>query len=124
MRIFKTVPFGRFARRNGIEDSALRDAAERASRGLVDADLGGGVVKQRVARKGQGRSGGFRTILLFRNGEIVFFAYGFAKKDRENIGKDELQAFRMLADQMLNFGDAEVQAAIRNHTIFEVENDG
>jgi hypothetical protein len=68
MRIFKTKPFARFAEHEGIDDAALCDAIQRAERGLVDADPGGCVIKQRIARKGQGKSGGFRSIVLFRNG--------------------------------------------------------
>ena len=82
MRTFKTRPFARFAHREGIADEALCDAVERAGRGLVDADLGGGVIKQRIARRGRGRSGGFRTIVVFRRGERAFFVHGFAKSDR------------------------------------------
>ena len=66
MRTFKTRPFARFTHRECIADEALCDAVERAERGLVDADLGGGVIKQRIAWRGQGRSGGFRTIVAFR----------------------------------------------------------
>ena len=85
MRTFKTRPFARFAHREGIADEALCDAVERAAKGLVDADLGGGVIKQRIARRGRGRSGGFRTIVVFRRGELAFFVHGFAKSDRENL---------------------------------------
>ena len=57
----------------------------RAGQGLIDADLGGGVIKQRIARKSQGRSGGFRSIVLFRKGQLAFFVYGFAKSNRQNL---------------------------------------
>ncbi|MFW6027363.1 MAG: type II toxin-antitoxin system RelE/ParE family toxin [bacterium] len=120
MRVFKTKPFARFAKREGIDDATLCDAVRRAEKGLVDADLGGTVIKLRIARKGQGRSGGFRSIVLFRQGELSFFVYGFAKRDRDNIRKDELGAFRALADEMLNLDEAELSAAMANETIFEV----
>ena len=124
MRIFKTKPFARFADHEGIEDAALCDAVRRAEQGLVDADLGGGVIKQRIARPGQGRSGGIRGIVLLRHGERSFFAYGFAKSDRGNIRKDELKAFRKLADEMLGLDDKALQAAMSNGTIMEVICDG
>lgn len=85
MRIFKTRPFARFADHEGIEDADLCEAIRGAEQGLIDADLGGGVIKQRIARKGQGKSGGFRSIVVFRMGERAFFVYGFAKSDRDNI---------------------------------------
>jgi len=103
MRVFKTKPFARFADHEGIHDDALCEAIQRADRGLVDADLGSGVIKQRIARKGQGKSGGFRSIVLFRQGERSFFVYGFAKKDRDNIRKDELKAFRALRQRCFSW---------------------
>ena len=124
MRTFKTKVFARFADREGMDDAALRDAVRRAGEGLIDADLGGGVIKQRIARKGQGRSGGFRSIMLFRRGEFAFFVYGFAKNDRQNLRRDELGAFRLLADEMLKLDEVDLQAALANGTIIKVTEDG
>jgi hypothetical protein len=121
MRVFKTKPFARFADHEGIADTDLCDAIRRAEQGLVDVDLGGGVIKQRIARKGQGRSGGFRSIVLFRRSEKAFFVYGFAKSGRDNIRRDELKAFRKLADEMLSYDDKAVAAAMKNETIMEIE---
>ena len=73
---FMIKAFARFAKREGLEDTALCDAVRRARQGLIDADLGGGVIKQRIARKGGGRSGGYRTIMLFRRSEL---GPGFAR---------------------------------------------
>ncbi len=120
MQTFETKAFARFADRDGLEDAALCEAVRRARRGLIDADLGGGVIKQRIARKGRGRSGGFRVIMLFRRGELAFFVYGFAKSGRENLRRDELEAFRMLADEMLNLTGTNLSAALANGTIIEV----
>ena len=120
MRIFKTRAFARFADREGMEDAVLRDAVRRAESGLIDADLGGGVIKLRIARKGQGRSGGFRSIVLFRRGERAFFVYGFAKSGRANLRRDEMKAFRALADEMLAMDEAGLEAALANGTIFSV----
>ena len=121
---YKTKPFARFVDREGIEDEALCDAVRRADRGLIDADLGGGVIKQRIAREGHGRSGGFRAIVLFRRGERCFFVYGFAKSDRGNLRRDELKAFRLLADEMLAMNEAGLGAALSNGTIVEVACNG
>ena len=121
---YKTKPFARFADREGIEDETLCDAVRRAERGLIDADLGGGVIKQRIAREGYGQSGGFRAIVLFRRGERCFFVYGFAKSDRENLRRDELKAFRLLADEVLAMDEAGLGAALSNGTIVEVACNG
>jgi hypothetical protein len=121
MRVFKTKSFARFARREGIADEDLCEAVRQAERGLIDADLGGSVIKQRLAREGQGKSGGFRSILLFRQGSQAFFVYGFAKSDQDNIRQNELKAFRKLASEMLTLDDKALAAAIRNGTITEIE---
>ena len=94
MRIFKNAWFERFARKQEIQDAALREAVRRAERGLVDADLGGGVIKQRVARPGQGRSGGYRTLILYRQAHRAFFVYGIAKSHQANISDEEEAAFK------------------------------
>jgi len=123
LRTFKTKPFARFASREGISDEALCDAVARAARGLVDADLGGGVIKQRIARRGQGRSGGLRTIVVFRRGNRAFFVYGFAKSARENLRRDELEAFRLLADTYLALDRSGLAAALTAGALIEVRCD-
>lgn len=94
VRIFKNAWFERFAKKQKLEDAALHDAIQRAEQGMIDADLGGGVIKQRVARPGQGKSGGYRTIILYRQAHRAFFVYGFAKSQQSNISDDEKAAFK------------------------------
>ncbi len=79
MRVFKTKPFRRFTEREDISDADLCEAVARADAGRIDADLGGGVIKQRIARQGAGKSGSFRTIVLFRRHKLAVFVYGFAR---------------------------------------------
>ena len=86
MLVYKTKWLGRFARREQIKDRYLSEAVGRAERGLIDADLGSGIIKQRVARAGQGRSDGYRMLLAYRSGDRAVFLCGFAKSERENIG--------------------------------------
>ena len=121
MQTFKTKAFARFAERESIEDAALYEAVRRARDGLIDADLGGGVIKQRFARKGGGRSGGFRTIVLFRRGELAFFVHGFAKSDRDNLRGKELAGLRSLAVEYLVLDAAGLAAARATGAIIEVE---
>ncbi len=123
MRSFKTKAFSRFAGREGIDDAALCEAVDRARNGSVDADLGGGVIKQRIARKGGGRSGGFRTIVLFRRGALAFFVYGFAKSGRDNLRRDELETFRLLAGEYLALDGNGLAAAQAAGAIVEVKCD-
>ena len=121
MQTFKTKAFARFAGREGLEDAALCEAVQRAGRGLIAADLGGGVIKQRIARKGGGRSGGFRTIVLLRRGKLAYFVYGFAKSGRENLRQDELRTFRLLADEYLALDREGIAAAQAVGAIVEVK---
>ena len=107
----------------GLDDAALCDAVQRAERGLVAADLGGGVIKQRIGRKGSGRSGGFRTIILFRRSQLAFFVHGFAKSQRANLRQDELRAFRLLARQYLALDRAGLAAVEAVGAIIEVKCD-
>ena len=123
MQIFKTRVFHRFARKSGLADRLLVSAIVDAERGLVGADLGGGVIKQRVARPGGGKSGGFRTIILFRAGDRAVFAYGFAKSERDNISSEELAAFRLLATEILAYGADAIALALRAGVLIEVSDE-
>jgi hypothetical protein len=91
VRIFKTKVFAKFARLERIPDASRIEAGERARRGLIDADLGGGVIKQRAPRQGQGCSAGYRTLIASRFGDFVVFLFGFAKSERDDIGDEDLQ---------------------------------
>ena len=79
VRVFKSKRFAKFARKERISDATLCQSVLDAERGQIDADYGGGVIKQRIARPNEGKSGGYRSIILFRRGERAFFVYGFAK---------------------------------------------
>ncbi len=123
MRIFKNAWFERFSRKEGISDAALVEAIERAEKGLIDADLGGGVLKQRVARLGQGKSKGYRTIILFRQGDRAVFAFGFAKSTKANLRADELEAFREAAVHVLALSDNQLADLVGNGQFTEVNSD-
>lgn len=124
MRIFKNAWFERFARKQEIQDAALRDAVDRAERGLVDADLGGGVIKQRVARPGRGRSGGYRTLILYRQAHRAFFVYGFAKSQQANISDEEAAAFKKAARYVLELTDQHLATLIQSGQFSEVDDHG
>lgn len=119
-RVFKTKGFARFARREGIADRALCDSVRRADLGMIDADLGGGVVKQRVPRPGQGRAGGFRTLLIYRTNERAIFMDGFAKNERDNIDDDDLARLRELASEFLSYGNRDIATLVTTGAWIEV----
>lgn len=124
MRIFKNRVFSRWAAKEGLDDDALRAAVDEMERGLIDADLGGNVVKKRVAIGGRGKSSGVRTLLAYRIGNKAFFVFGFAKNARANISADELKALKALAKELLGYSDNALTAAIKHGVLIEVENDG
>lgn len=120
MRIFKNKAFIRFAKKAGITDTALCRAIQDAERGLIAADLGGGVIKQRMARPGRGKSSGFRTLIVFRARARAFFVHGFAKNEKENVDKDELAALKKLASELLTYDEGAVARAVASGTLMEV----
>src|SRR6266851_478497 len=120
MRIFKNKPFTRFARKAGLGDPTLCEAIAVAERGLIDADLGGGVIKQRIARPGKGKSGGFRAVILYKRATRAVFVYGFAKNERANITQDEVATLKELASQILAYDDRALAQAVAFGTLIEV----
>lgn len=121
VRVYKVRVFARFQRRERISDAALAASIARAEHGLVDADLGGGLIKQRVARPGQGRSGGFRTVLAYRRGDRAIFLLGFAKNARANIDDDELDVLRGQARAFLHLTEDLIAAAVGVGELVETE---
>ena len=124
MRVFKNAWFERFTRKHCIPDKALLEAIERVRKGQIDVDLGGGVIKQRVARKGQGKSGGFRTVILYNAAGRAFFVYGFAKSERDNIEDDEEVQFKKAATPVLGLTDEQLAELIGKNQFSEVYENG
>lgn len=123
MRVYKTKWLARFTRRERIADSSLREAVARAERGVIDADLGGGLIKQRVAREGQGRSGGYRMMLAYQAQGRTVFLYAFAKNERDNIDPDELMSLRQIAEGWLAADNDKIALALSDGALQEI-NDG
>lgn len=120
MRVFKTRTLCRSMKRSGLTENALWAAVLEMSQGLIDADLGGHVVKKRVALRGKGKRGGARTIVATKLAERWFFLYGFSKNERSNIDKDELRAVQEVAKDLLGFDDRQLGIALQAGEIVEV----
>lgn len=97
IRVFKTKNFARWAKKEKIPDSSLNNALNELESGLFDADLGGGLVKKRVARSGQGKRGGYRVLLALKDNDRSIFIFGFSKNDRDNIDAEEKDMYRKIA---------------------------
>lgn len=108
---------------SGLTDKALRAAVIEMRNGLVDADLGGHVVKKRIPIPGQGKRGGARTLVATTFEGRWFFLYGFRKNERANVRKDELRALREIAKTLLGLGNRQIDVAIRAGELLEVRND-
>jgi hypothetical protein len=124
VRIFKTKWFARFCRRESIPVSALRVAVRRAQAGHVDADLGHGLVKLRLARPGQGRAGGYRVICVRRHDWLVFLVFGFAKSRKSNLEPDDLIEYSRAARHFLSLDDSQIARLCREGKLTEISPDG
>ncbi len=120
MRVFKTKWFARFARKEGIGDGQLADAVREMEKGLIDGDLGAGLIKKRVARPGEGKRGGYRTIIVYRTGKKSIFVYGFPKSAKANLSALELDGYQKLARLYLKFSDADMEKAMAAGELMEV----
>lgn len=120
-RVFRTRHFHRWARKTELTDKALSLAVIEMSQGLIDADLGGGVVKKRIAVGARGKSGGVRILIATNKGDRWFFLFGFAKHTRANITVTELEALRSLASDLLKLTVSQLQEAVENGSLQENE---
>ncbi|MBN1631916.1 MAG: type II toxin-antitoxin system RelE/ParE family toxin [Thermoleophilia bacterium] len=120
MRIFKTARFVRFARAEHISDGQLRQAVARAESGQYDGRLGGEVIKQRLARRGEGRSRGYRAVVLHRAGERAVFVFGYAKSRRDDLRPDEVAQFKRVARYVLSLTDDQLAVLVARGDLEEV----
>ena len=121
MEIYKNRWFDRWARKQGLPSSSLCAAVREMTAGLYDADLGGGLLKKRIARTGQGKSGGFRTLVATNKGARWAFVFGFPKNERSNIDKDEEQALKTLAAHLMSLTTQALDKAQRAGELIKVD---
>ncbi|MDH3980736.1 MAG: type II toxin-antitoxin system RelE/ParE family toxin [Gammaproteobacteria bacterium] len=124
MRVFKSKWFQKWASREGLGDEVLLAAVKEMESGLIDAELGGHVVKKRVALPGHGKRSSTRTLVVYQQSSKAFFIYGFAKNERANISDRELKALRLLAKQLLGYSNPALDRAIKAGELTEVNEDG
>lgn len=124
MRVFKTHRFAKWAAAEKLTDTVLAGAVAEIVQGLVDAELGGQVVKKRVALAGKGKRGGIRTLLAFKQGDKAFFVYGFAKSERADVSAKELRALKLLARELLSYTKPALAKAVKAGELIEVDGNG
>ena len=119
-RVFKTRHFQRWMRKTELTDAVLCKAVQEMAAGLIDADLGGSVVKKRVGLAGRGKRGGVRTLVATNKGNRWFFLYGFEKSDRANIANDELEALKEIATELLARTGQQLDEAVEDGSLQEI----
>ena len=119
MRFFKKPWFQRFAEKEGITDAALKSLVKGMEEGRINADLGGFVYKQRLAREGGGKSRGYRALLFYRKGDRVFFAFGFAKSDQANISRRDLVILKAEAQLLMECAEVDLNKMVRDGMLVE-----
>jgi hypothetical protein len=124
IRIFQTKVFARLAKAEGVGTDRLIRCITEAEDGLVEANLGGGLIKQRLARPGQGKSGSLRLVLVFRKGNRAIFIDIFAKKDKANFTEEELKGYRKLAAILLSWNDKQISDALQAGALIEITRKG
>jgi hypothetical protein len=123
MRVLKTHTFARFARQESMPDGALANATRQAERGLIAAQLGGGLIKLRIARSGSGKSGGYRTIIAYSAGRRAVFLFGFAKNQRDNLTPVQLADLKMVGRDLLALTEHQINEAVAASQLQEVRYD-
>ena len=121
--IFKTRNFARWARKTGLSDSLLGMAVLEIQRGLLEADLGGGIVKKRIALPGRGKRGSTRTLLATNRDDRWFFVFGFEKNERVDISENELESLKKLAKDLLGLTVAQIAVSLKEGSLVEVEHE-
>jgi hypothetical protein len=123
LQVFATKTFARWMRKNKVAQEDLLDATKEMVSGLIDADLGGYVVKKRLALRGRGKSSGARTIVATKFGVRWFFLFGFDKNERSNIDSDELKSLQQLALTLLSFDTTQLATALSDGQLIELNGD-
>ena len=121
MRIFKNKSFHRFAKKEDITDSELKETVKLLESGQYYADLGGFVYKMELARKGEGKHGGFRTIVVFKSEFRTFFLFGFPKSEMSNIGEKTLKAYKEQAKNILSMSDENIKYLLKIKNLMEIK---
>ncbi len=120
MRVFKYKTFVKWAKKQGMNDDDLKKSIAEIQIGLIDANLGGDVYKKRIGIHGRGKRSSHRTIILMKVGDKAIFAHGFAKGEKDNIAKNELEGFKVMAEAFFGLNDEQLAVLIDKQSLVEV----
>jgi len=119
-KIFKYRTFHRWAKKEKIPDSTLKNAVDEINAGLFEANLGGHLYKKRIVKPGKGKRGGYRMLIAFKNNTRAFFIYGFAKNEQSNITEKELEAHKRVAQFYLDASEMVIEKLLTEKNIIEI----
>jgi len=120
MKVYLTNVFCKWADDESVTNDMLLDAVEEVEKGLIDAKLGGGLIKKRVAAEGKGKRGSFRTLIAIKMDDKAFFIVGFAKNEKDNVTQKELKALKALSKLLLSTSDDEIKMMLNNRTLRQI----
>jgi len=120
MKLYKHRLFDKWAKKEKLTDCQLREAVKEIEQGLIDADLGAGLIKKRVAQANQGKRGGYRVLLAYRQHKRLIFLYGFSKGQRANLTIVEKRVYKRLADHLLSLSSGMVTQLVKAGDLIEV----
>ena len=121
IRIFKSKWFSKWAKKEKLTDKQLHKTICEMSDGLVGNDLGKSIFKKRIAIQGQGKNGGFRSLIAYKVKDKAFFVYGFSKSVKSNVSTNELKALQVLAENLLEHSDKTLKQLIELKELSEVQ---
>ncbi|GMO66056.1 MAG: hypothetical protein Ta2A_14030 [Treponemataceae bacterium] len=120
VRVFKNKWFDRFARKVGISDDDLKSIVTDLENGQWDANYGGDVYKKRIARRGSGKSGGYRAIIIFKKENRAYFSYAFPKTEKSDITDKEEQDLKKRAKDFFGLTDEQIQARLAEGSLVAI----
>ncbi len=120
MRVFKYKRFHQWTKSEKLPDILIKQVIQEMEDGLYDVNLGGGLYKKRIARPGKGKSGGYRTLIVFKKSDRAIFVYGFSKNEKDNISSREKEVYKLLARYYLDLTEVQILTLIENGELIEV----
>ena len=117
----KTKWFNKWSKKNSIKDDTLIKTITSMSDNLGTVNLGGGLHKVRIPRDLEGKSGGYRSNVVLKQNELAIFVYGFAKNEKDNLSKDELNYFKKLAKDLLKIEIKKYKSLIQSGEFIRIE---
>lgn len=103
-----------------LTDQTLCRAVREMEQGLVDVQLGGGIVKKRVPLPGRGKRGGARTLIATNHDDRWIFLVGFEKNERDDLTDEDIKSLQGLALDLLQWSPEELNRGLTEGALVEI----